>query len=197
MPRGDTANARHRAGSPAGSNSDRLPASSPAHGLPGLRPVTDADAEGLIALVGACFDEYPGCVLDLPGLDADLLAPATEVARRGGAWWVVERQREIVATIGAGELRDDGLLELKRLYVGPTARRRGLAAALVGVVEAYAAERDAVTVDLWSDTRFLDAHRLYERLGYVATGETRELHDPSDTTERRFRRELTDDRVRG
>jgi GNAT superfamily N-acetyltransferase len=158
--------------------------------VPGIRPVTDDDADGLIALVGACFDEYPGCVLDLRGLDADLLAPATEVSRRGGAWWVVERQRDIVATVGVGEIREDGLVELKRLYVGPSARRQGLAAALVGVVEAHAIARGALAVELWSDTRFLDAHRLYERLGYLATGETRELHDPSDTTERRFRRDL-------
>ena len=49
----------------------------------------------------------------------------------------------------------------------------------------------------WSDTRFLDAHRLYERLGYVRTGETRDLHDLSNTTEFFFVKELESGRAAG
>jgi hypothetical protein len=45
-------------------------------------------------------------------------------------------------------------------------------------------------MELWSDTRFLDAHRLYERLGYRRTGRTRELHDLSDTVEYEFDKPL-------
>ncbi|MGZ4618494.1 MAG: hypothetical protein ACXV3F_07160 [Frankiaceae bacterium] len=41
-------------------------------------------------------------------------------------------------------------------------------------------------VELWSDTRFANAHRLYERLGYVRTGRRRELHDLSRSTESEF-----------
>lgn len=158
--------------------------------IDGLRPVVDADADQLIALIGAAFAEYPGCVLDLDGLDHDLLAPACEARERGGPWWVVERHGRIIATIGAGPRREDGHVELKRLYVSSDHRRQGLAAQLVGLVERYAASVGAQAVDLWSDTRFGDAHRLYQRLGYVDTGEQRELHDPSATTERRFRRRL-------
>ncbi len=158
--------------------------------IDGLRPVVDTDAEQLTALIGAVFAEYPGCVLDLDGLDRDLLAPAREARERGGPWWVVERHERIIATIGAGPLRADGHVELKRLYVHTDHRRQGLAARLVGRVERHAAEVGAQAVDLWSDTRFGDAHRLYRRLGYVDTGDRRELDDPSATTERRFRRPL-------
>jgi hypothetical protein len=49
-----------------------------------LRPVEDGDRDALIALIGAAYDEHPGCVLDLPGVDADLCAPATTAAARGG-----------------------------------------------------------------------------------------------------------------
>lgn len=156
-----------------------------------LRPVRDADADGVIALVGSCFDEYPGCVLDLPGLDADLVQPATSAAASATTLWVVEADGPIVAMIGAGARRaDDDTVELKRLYVRASHRRRGLAQGLVALVEAHARWQGARAVDLWSDTRFADAHRLYERLGYQPTGHIRDLHDPSNTTEYHYRRRL-------
>lgn len=155
------------------------------------RPVADADADGLIALVGAAYAEYPGCVLDLPGIDADLLRPATAAEDAGGRWWVVEAAGAgIVATVGAGPRDEHDDVELKRLYVAASHRRRGLAADLVARVEAHAADLSARRVVLWSDTRFADAHRLYQRLGYVDTGRRRDLHDPSRTTEINFVRRL-------
>jgi putative acetyltransferase len=158
--------------------------------ITGLRPIRDEDAPAVIELVEAAYAEHPGCVLDLPGVDADLGAPATVAAGRGSPWWVVEDAGRVIATIGAGAPRDDGGLELKRLYLAADARGRGLATALVRHVEAHARQVGARYVDLWSDTRFTRAHHRYEQLGYTRTGETRELHDPSDTTEYRFVREL-------
>lgn len=164
----------------------------PLEALPGavLRTVTDGDAPGLIRLIGDVFAEYPGCVLDLPGLDADLRQPATTARATGAGWWVLEADGRIVATIGASTLRDDGSVELKRLYVAASHRRRGLARGLVALVEQHARQVGATSIDLWSDTRFTDAHALYVGLGYAPTGEERDLHDPSDTTEYRFTRRL-------
>lgn len=162
--------------------------------LQGLRPVRDADAAELIALIGAAYDEYEGCVLDLPGIDADLEAPATAAVASGGRWWVVDRldrdgQPRVVASVGCGPVAD-GVAELKRLYVATEHRRQGLATALVVTVEGHAIADGATAVELWSDTRFHAAHRRYHALGYRETGETRHLHDPSDTTELRFVRAL-------
>jgi GNAT superfamily N-acetyltransferase len=173
-----------------------------------LRPARDRDADGLIALVSEAYAEYPGCVLDLPGVDADLVAPATSAEQAGTTLWVVEDGGRIVGSVGAGRLvtpeepgsngtRSDrvepagpGTVELKRLYVAASHRRRGLAAGLIERVEGHAAEVGAATVELWSDTRFTDAHRLYERCGYRRSGRTRELGDPSQTTEYHFQRDL-------
>jgi putative acetyltransferase len=154
------------------------------------RAVTDRDRDGLVGLVGAAYGEHPGCVLDLPGVDADLQEPATVAARRGGRWWVVDDGDRLVASVGTGPRHADGSLELKRLYVATSHRRRGLARSLVARVERHASKLGATTIELWSDTRFRDAHRLYEGLGYRPTGETRVLHDPSDTTEYRFERSI-------
>lgn len=57
--------------------------------VPGLRPVADEDGAGLVRLIGGCWAEYPGCVLDVPGEEPWLLAPATAYAGTGGGFWVV------------------------------------------------------------------------------------------------------------
>lgn len=169
------------------------PAGEPAPGpLPvdgRLRPVEDADAEALTALVAAAYADHPGCVLDLDGVDADLTAPASAFAADGGQLVVVEAGDALIASVGwvpAGP----STVELERLYVHARVRRRGVGTWLVRWVEARARRQGAEIVELWSDTRFSAAHRLYRRLGYTALDETRELDDPSDTTERRFRRRL-------
>lgn len=154
------------------------------------REVADRDADDLIELVGAAYAEYPGCVLDLHDYDADLLRPAAAIRASGGRWWVVEDAGRVVASICASGIDEHGEVELNRLYVAASHRRQGLAAHLVARVEEHARELGARRVSLWSDSRFTDAHRLYRRLGYVETGEQRELDDPSNTTELGFVREL-------
>ncbi len=154
-----------------------------------IRAATDQDSAALTALVGGCFAEYPGCVLDLPGIDAWMIAPASSYAGTGGELWMVELDGDTVACVGYKPTRP-GRVELKSLYVAATARRCGLGAGLVSVVEEAARAAGASVVELWSDTRFADAHRLYERLGYRRGKHTRQLHDPSDTTEYFYDRRL-------
>jgi predicted GNAT family N-acyltransferase/RimJ/RimL family protein N-acetyltransferase len=151
--------------------------------LPGVRPVRDADAAALQALVAGCFAEYPGCVLELNALDAWMRAPAAGYAAKRGQLWVVPAGDGLAASVGWAPGSGPEAVELKTLYVAATARRRGLAAALVGLVERAARERAARRVELWTDTRFHDAHRLYERLGYARLPGERPLHDVSQTIE--------------
>jgi GNAT superfamily N-acetyltransferase len=163
---------------------------------PGLRAVRDSDSAGLIALIGGCWAEYPGCVLDVDGEEPWLREPAAAYARKGGAMWVLPA----AGAPGPGPLDacvgfvpdggGPGCAELKNLYVAAAARRRGLGADLVDLVLAAARGAGAAHVVAWSDTRFADAHRLYERLGFARTSRTRDLHDQSGTTEYEFLRAL-------
>jgi putative acetyltransferase len=146
----------------------------------GLRPATDADSPGIIELIGAVFAEYPGCVLDVDREEPELRTPASSFDR----FWVVEEEGRIVACIGCA-LRGD-ITELKKLYVARAARRRGIGRRLVALVEETARGAGANRVELWSDTRFTDAHALYLALGYAQLPETRELHDLSRTVEHHF-----------
>ncbi|MEO6713217.1 MAG: GNAT family N-acetyltransferase [Mycobacteriales bacterium] len=157
--------------------------------IDGLRQVRDADGEQLCALIGGIFAEYPGCVLEPEGQDRDLLALETFTAGTGGEMWVVERDGNVVACCGWSPYAD-GAIELKRLYVGAPARRQGLGAALTMRVEDVARARGASAIELWSDTRFTDAHRLYEGQGFGRLPETRELHDASNSVEYHFRKQL-------
>lgn len=156
-----------------------------------LRAVRDSDAADLTTLIGSCYAEYDGCVLDPDGVDAWMAAPASVYAAAGGELWVLEGASPtgLIACVGWGPAADHGV-ELKNLYVGAAARRQGLGARFVALVEDVGTARGSTAVELWSDTRFTDAHRLYQRLGYVRTGVERELHDPSDTVEYAFLKRL-------
>lgn len=147
-----------------------------------VREGRDDDEAGLIALLGGVFAEYPGCVLDVDGEMPELRAIATTFARAGGRFWVAELGGRIAGSIGFTPT-PSGAIELRKLYVDRSARRRGLGGRLCDRVEAEARARGAKRVELWSDTRFLDAHRQYERRGYVRGPTTRELHDKSATVE--------------
>ena len=71
-----------------------------------------------------------------------------------------------------------------------TRRRAGLGSRLCELVETHARHRRVRFVELWTDTRFTDAHRLYERRGYVRGPETRALHDLSNSIEYYYHKPL-------
>lgn len=152
-----------------------------------IRDARDDDSLDLIALVARCWAQYPGCVLDVHGEEPELLAPGA--VNPDGRWWVAEVDGRVVGSVALGHA-EHGVVLLRKLYVDPTWRRRGLGTQLVELVEAEAASRGAERVELWSDTRFEDAHRLYERLGFARQTDTRELHDLSHTVEYRFAKPL-------
>ena len=147
-----------------------------------LRDVRDGDSAALIELIGSCWAEYPGVLLDVDVEEPWLRAPATYYADlgTGARMWVLDGDGGLDACVGMKPHLPS--VELKSLYVALRARRRGLGVQLTARVEQSARELGATEVELWSDSRFADAHRLYERLGFVRTG-SRELHDLSATTE--------------
>lgn len=157
--------------------------------LAGLREAVDGDSWALIALIGACWAEYPGCVMDIAGEYPELLAPASSFQKTGGKMWALPEGPWVSACVGLvpGPGR---LVELIRLYVAPHRRREGVGTALVELIEHQARVGGAIGIELWSDTRFDDAHRLYQRLGYTPTGATRDLHDLSHSTEYAFYKPL-------
>lgn len=163
-----------------------------------VRPGGDEDAEGFIALIGACWAEYPGCVLDVDGEVPELRALASHFAAKAGALWAAELGGSIIGMVGIAPAGLEEMWELSRLYVAAPYRGTGLAAQLLGLAEDHAVARGANRLVLWSDTRFTRAHRFCEKHGWRRTGETRSLADLSATVEFRYEKMVRGDgRCRG
>ena len=147
-----------------------------------LRPVRNSDGDGLIDLIGSCWAEYQGLVMDVDGELPHLRAIAAAYAGWGGRAWVAEGGGHVVGSVGlvpAGERA----VEVRMLYVRASARRAGLGARLLSLAEQAARRDGAERAELWTDTRFTTAHRFYERNGYRRGPDTRALHDLSGSVE--------------
>jgi len=147
-----------------------------------IRPATDADSAAVVAVVSACWDEYPGCVTDIEGEAPELLAPATALAAKGGACWVFEADGAVAGLVACWPL-GDGVWEVGKMYVAAAHRGSNAARDLLVEAEAYAAAAGATELKLWSDTRFERAHAFYEKHGFVRTGPLRVLGDKSGSIE--------------
>ncbi|GGK44332.1 GNAT family N-acetyltransferase [Salinarimonas ramus] len=155
------------------------------------RLVTDADAQDMLGLLTLAFAEYPGCYVDPHGDYPELVRPRSLLSAAGTTMWVVEdRNGRVRAFCGIKGPDADGVAELTKLYVRGDQRRRGLAAGLVSLVEETARARGAHRLQLFTDTRFTKAHRLYERLGFTRFGEERPLHDVSGSVEYGYAKKL-------
>lgn len=147
-----------------------------------LRPGRDSDAEGFIALIGRCWSDYPGCVLEMEHEEQELFALESYCTGHGGALWTAEEQGVVIGM--AAILPSEGVAwELKKLYVHPDAHGSGLGQRLLRTAEAHAASAGASRLVLWSDTRFIRAHRFYEKQSWVREGPIRALDDLSHTLE--------------
>ena len=62
---------------------------------------------------------------------------------------------------------EPGMLELKRMYLRPDQRGRGLGKQLLDVALGYARDRDARVVRLDTSERMVAAQRLYEANGFT------------------------------
>jgi GNAT superfamily N-acetyltransferase len=157
--------------------------------LPVVREVRDDDSSALIALIGGAWSAYPGVELHVDAEEPWLRAPASAYAGWDGRMWVVSLDGEVVACCGVKPVRS-GVVELKSMYVAAPARRRGLARLLEGLVRAEAVRRGASRIELWSDTRFVEAHATYAALGYQQLPGERDLQDLSHSFEYPFAKEL-------
>lgn len=135
-----------------------------------LRRAVAKDSPAVAAVVRAVYDEF-GFTWDGAGYHADL----RDVEVSYAAFFVAEMNGRIVGTAG---LTSRGSLE--RLYVLSEARGSGAGSALLTAVVDEARRHDHDRLEIWSDKRFTDAHRLYERHGARVVGER--VHDDPDSS---------------
>jgi len=156
-----------------------------------LRYARDDDAPAIIALISSVWSEYPGKKLVAAADMPELLHPASTYGACDGRFWVVEAHGEIVGTVALQPSQNPDVVELQKLYVAQSLRRNGLGSFLCHLVEREARRRGAHAIELWSDIKLLDAHRRYERLGYVR-GETLKTYNDTSATVRYYYRKPLD-----
>jgi len=85
-----------------------------------------------------------------------------------GAFWVARRPRDAGPPVGGVGLRavDEGIGEVRRLWVDPAARGRGVGRALMAALEEEAARRGLSTLRLATGDRQPEAVALYEATGW-------------------------------
>jgi GNAT superfamily N-acetyltransferase len=126
-----------------------------------------ADSLVAVRLVEAMVTEMEA-LYDLPaGTGLGLSAPPADFSPPGGAFLVVYEEGKPVA--GGGIKRDeDGVAEIKRMYVAPGARRRGLGRRLLDALEEEARSLGYARIRLDTGARQPEARAMYERAGYHA-----------------------------
>jgi GNAT superfamily N-acetyltransferase len=151
-----------------------------------VRPAAIDDAPGVVDLIGRVYLEY-GFVY-VPELEVpDLFQVDQHYTAPRGAFFVVQEGDVVVGSVGVERL-DQTSAELHRLYLDARLRGRGTGRALIEAALAWCRAEKIPRMILWSDTRFDQAHRLYERMGFRRMGERILPDDPNQTREYGFER---------
>jgi putative acetyltransferase len=85
--------------------------------------------------------------------------------RKQGGFWVAVEARKIVGMFGL-EPSSTEAMELRRMYVDPDARRRGIARKMLGFAEAECRRRNRPRMELSTSELQGDALSLYRNTGY-------------------------------
>jgi putative acetyltransferase len=152
-------------------------------------PATRADAPDVLALLARIWREYN--FVWAPEIEfPDLFAFDTYYAAPRGAFWVVRDEAgRVVGCVGVDRV-DVRIAEIHRVYLDAHLRGRGLGRLLVETALAWARRHGFTRLVLWSDTRFTQSHRLYDRMGFTRLDERTVPNDPNDSREYRFERDL-------
>jgi len=114
------------------------------------------------------------------GADRDVLAVEEYYLDRGGEFWVVEEQGDIVGTsayypcsIDASELNLGGkkAVEIRKMYLHPKARGQGLGKYLLGQLEQAIVDRGYREIRIETASILTAAVKLYESNGYQPIAE--------------------------
>jgi putative acetyltransferase len=130
-----------------------------------FRRATNADCEIAQQVVDRALRDY-GLYVVLAHGDVDLTDLERHYDARGGRFELIEGGGEVVGVLGWRPV-DDGVFEVKKLYLAQAARGHGLGhRALARAIDAARAA-GARAIVLETAARLVEANRLYTRFGFV------------------------------
>lgn len=133
-----------------------------------IRPATDADAAAVRSLVQSVLAEY-GLAADPDGVDADLGQLERLYLAAGGLFEVVETaDGRIIGSCGLYPLCE-GVVELRKMYLAPAFRGRGLGRLLMERALAWCRDHGVRRVELETAGVLVEAIGLYRSYGFRPT----------------------------
>ena len=123
----------------------------------GTDPVALELVAAMVAEIGALYGTAHGPMI---GAQPEVLGPP-----HGGFVVLVEDGRPVAG--GGVQHSDEAIAEIKRMYVVPDARGRGLGKELLAALEALARDLGYDAVRLDTGRKQPAARRMYERAGYA------------------------------
>ncbi len=129
------------------------------------------DRQAAAEVIRSCLKEY-GLGWEADGADRDVLEVETYYLDRGGEFWVVESQGQIVGTSAYYPIeRGEKAVEIRKMYLLPIVRGQGLGRHLLGELEQSIAARGYQQIWIETASVLKEAVQLYETNGYQpATG---------------------------
>jgi GNAT superfamily N-acetyltransferase len=121
----------------------------------------------------ALWEEYMALVAArLPGFEPteEIFATPDAFTGPGTAWLVGYEDGAAVCCGGLRPLPEDGVGEIKRMFVTAAARRRGHGRALLAELERLAAANGCRHLRLFTTEVLVEARALYESAGYRVVG---------------------------
>lgn len=136
-----------------------------------IRDWSEGDRLAAARVISTVLAEY-NLEWEPEGADCDVLGVETYYLQAGGEFWVVESQNEIVGTAAYYPIsRGKNAVEIRKMYLLPAARGKGLGKVLLQALEKAIAERKFGEIWVETATVLKEAVNLYERSGYqLATG---------------------------
>ncbi|WP_017731308.1 GNAT family N-acetyltransferase [Nafulsella turpanensis] len=133
-----------------------------------IRAARSADSAAIKKLVFGVLQDY-GLQPDEGSTDADIADVETSYNSRGGFFGVVEDKEEtLVGTFGLYPLEEESgrVAEVRKMYLLPSARGKGLGAFLLDELLRIAREKGFSRVELETAQVLKEAIKLYEKRGF-------------------------------
>jgi GNAT superfamily N-acetyltransferase len=147
-----------------------------------VRPAVETEIEELIQVVREVFVEYDmifDALDELPDYVRFGEYYAENVPSVGRPFLctvLAPGEEGVIAGCIAQRFDEDGPC-LSRVYLRPQYRAQGVGKWMVREFMDLLRQQGFDSMHLWTDTRFVPAHGMYEKVGFRMAGEIRSLHD--------------------
>jgi putative acetyltransferase len=134
-----------------------------------IRDWQPGDRNTAAETISIILAEY-GIIFEPTGADIDVLEIETYYQETGGEFWVIEQEGKVVGTSGYYPVkRGEKSVEIRKMYLLPTVRGKGLGKYLLKQLETAIANRGFQ--EIWIETASVlkEAVKLYESSGYQPT----------------------------